>query len=297
MMQLWDAMESIPEYINAMEDLQEQSGRGGGKLHISDNVLAATANNSMIQKKAFPTTTSDYNKLKDSMRTWTKWKEMYLAAHEEEEREKRASNPDGNPFAGSAATSANQNNNNSQPGGGEYTPTDEMMDQLSGFLANLTAATTTSGDKMQQLIEANAALSANAAGAGTGETGTVALLTATNASLVKTNASNSRLITSLNQQLSKVRGSGGGTGGNDSGASIAFTIVKKKGQGDPTRWRVGIYCHSHGFGASHSSADCSCGKPGRFFSATHKVDATRTNQMGGNQDNKGWDSHLVGMPK
>ena len=57
----------------------------------------------MIAHGVFTTTTSDFNKLLDACQTWAAWKPLYIAAHDEEERAKRVTNPDGNPF-GSATT-------------------------------------------------------------------------------------------------------------------------------------------------------------------------------------------------
>ena len=294
MMGVWVATESIPEYINELEELQQTSVNA--ELPVTDKSLVAIANKSMIAHKVYPTTTSDFNKLPPAQRTWAVWKPLYLEAYEEEEREKNVSNAEGDPFGGAAT------HDNNQTGGAnsatDHHPTDQMMDQLSGYLANLQAATTNSGESMQQLMDANAALSAAAGPGGN----SLAKLVESNATLTTTNASQQKELTgsrikiaSLEKKLREQQSRRGGNAdnANDSGSAIAYTITRKIGCGNPREWRIGGYCHKHGYGANHNSTDCRAG--GR--DSSHKKDATRDNTMGGCQDNKGWDSHLVGMPR
>ena len=58
----------------------------------------------MIAHGVFTMTTSNFNKLPDAGRTWTAWKPLYIASHDEEERAMRVTNPDGNPFGAAADT-------------------------------------------------------------------------------------------------------------------------------------------------------------------------------------------------
>ena len=287
MMSVWGATESIPEYINELEELQQASEQAN--LPVTDASLVAIANKSMIAHGVFATTTSDFNKLPDAGRTWAAWKPLYIAAHDEEERAKRVTNPDGNPFGGAAARNIQQNN----------VPSDQMMDTLAGYLANLTASTNDGGDTMQQLVETNAALQAEAAAATSGGS-TISQIVANNTTLTATNAMQAKELVGARLKIAALekksreayanRRNGGDN--DDSGATIAFRIVKRSGQGPPASWKIGGYCHTHGFGCNHASANCRTGENNN----KHKKEATRSNTLGGCQDNKGWDSHLVGMP-
>ena len=174
-----------------------------------------------------------------------------------------------------------------------------MIDTLVGCLANLQASTNDGGDTMQQLVETNAALQAEATAATSGGA-TISQIVANNTTLTATNATQAKelvgarlKIAALEKKARKAyanRRNGGDN--NDSGATIVFVIVERSGQGPPASWKIGGYCHTYGFGCNHASANCRTGKNNN----SHKKAATRSNTLGGCQDNKGWDSHLVGMP-
>ena len=173
------------------------------------------------------------------------------------------------------------------------------MDTLAGYLANLTASTNDGGDTMQQLVETNAALQAEAAAATSGGS-TINQIVANNTTLTATNAIQAKELVGARLKIAALekksreayanRRNGGDN--DDSGATIAFRITKRSGQGPPASWKIGGYCHTHGFGCNHASANCRTGENNN----NNKRAATRSNTLGGCQDNKGWDSHLVGMP-
>jgi len=171
MMSVRESTESIPEYINGLEELQQASKQAN--LPVTDASLVVIANKSMIAHGVFTTTTSsDFNKLLDAGRTWAAWKSL---------RAKRVTNPDGNPFGGAASHKKQQNN----------VPSDQMIDTFAVFLANLHASINNGRDTMQQLVETNAALQAVAAAATSGGS-TINQIVANNTMLTATNATQAK---------------------------------------------------------------------------------------------------------
>ena len=166
-----------------------------------------------------------------------------------------------------------------------------MMGNMAGFLANLQASTTNSGDTMQQLVETNATLQASAVASTSGGLSLTQLatnnttLTTANATQAKKLAGARLKIATLKKKLRKANQRHGNTTNtsNNLGSAIAYTIVRHSGQGTPASWKIGGYCFKHKFGCNHPSDVCRTG----ITDAGYKKEATRLNTMGSCQDNKG----------
>ena len=78
---LFNDAEGIPQYINAMEDVQRKSKRA--KLVITDKYMHAVALKSLLQSGEYETETWEWSKLQKTQQTWKKWKitfrETYVA--------------------------------------------------------------------------------------------------------------------------------------------------------------------------------------------------------------------------
>ena len=71
-------MESIPQYIEAMERAQKQSKRANNE--IGDAMLVNMATKAMLATERFPKANEDWEDLPRAERTWSKWKKLYKAA-------------------------------------------------------------------------------------------------------------------------------------------------------------------------------------------------------------------------
>ena len=71
-------MESIPQYIEAMERAQKQSKRANNE--IGDAMLVNMGTKAMLATKRFPKANDNWEDLARAERTWAKWKEIYRAA-------------------------------------------------------------------------------------------------------------------------------------------------------------------------------------------------------------------------
>ena len=78
---LFNDAEGIPQYINAMEDVQRKSKRA--KLVIIDEYMHTVALKLLLQSGEYETETREWSKLQKTQQTWTKWKttfrETYVA--------------------------------------------------------------------------------------------------------------------------------------------------------------------------------------------------------------------------
>ena len=81
-------VDSIPEYIEAMEKAQEQSERADNK--ISDAMMVNIATKAVLSTECFPKTSDDWEDLLKKERTWPKWKTMYCDAYKKAKAKKKA---------------------------------------------------------------------------------------------------------------------------------------------------------------------------------------------------------------
>jgi hypothetical protein len=142
-----------------MEEAQKKAKRA--KLPILDIELAMYAVTSVLQSGDYKKETDKWEGRNASKKTWTEWKQAYLAAYARGINRQRAGATD-EPFTRAA--------NNTIPA----VPTD-VMDALTGSLDNLALAATSDKTAFQQLTAANLAL-----------TTTVSTLTIANKKLTKT---------------------------------------------------------------------------------------------------------------
>lgn len=240
MMSYYQDAEGIPEYINMLEDAQRKLARAN--LPMSDDQLLAIASTAVLASDHFPRPTDEWEALPRHQKTWGAWKTHYRAAHIARKRLLLASGRNV-PSSGSAhlATDASA-----------IPPT--TLAHLNGYLDNLAAAATNDHSSLAQLIDSNAALTAN-----------LATITASLASLTAAFA-----ILSAGKPV-------------PAPAAAPATTAR------PSRNRnlsVNGYCWTHGYrvGVGHNSLSCSNKATG------HKDTATRANIMGGSMANKGWDT-------
>ena len=71
--------EAIPEYINTLEDAQNQAGRAGQT--IANKTLLLFATTATLTTKKFPRTNDTWEDRAESYKTWENWKEAYKKAH------------------------------------------------------------------------------------------------------------------------------------------------------------------------------------------------------------------------
>jgi hypothetical protein len=154
MLLLYKKAASIPDFILTMEEAQKKAKRA--KLPILDIELAMYATTSMLQSGDYKKETNKWEGRNANKKTWTKWKQAYLAAYARGINRKLAGAAD-EPFTRAA--------NNIM-----MAATTDVMDALAGFLAATSYMTA-----LQQLTAANLAL-----------TPTVSTLTVTNKKLTET---------------------------------------------------------------------------------------------------------------
>ena len=78
---------SIPVYINMMDKATKKAAHA--KLSISNGMLVAIATKSILVSDRFSRTTDAWEYKNDVDKTWSEWKETYLAAHESRENRLR----------------------------------------------------------------------------------------------------------------------------------------------------------------------------------------------------------------
>ena len=72
-------VEGIAEYLNMLEDAQNQAGRAGQT--ISNKTLLLFMTTVMLTTEIFPGTSDDWEYRAESDKTWESWKEAYKKAH------------------------------------------------------------------------------------------------------------------------------------------------------------------------------------------------------------------------
>ena len=159
MLLLYKNAASMPDFILTMEEAQKKAKRA--ELPILDIELAMYAATSVLQSGDYKKETDEWEGRNAKKKTWTEWKQAYLAAYARGVNRQRAGATD-EPFTRAA--------NNIMPSA----PPD-VMDALAGSLDNLALAATNDKTALQQLTAANLAL-----------TTTVATLTSANKKLTET---------------------------------------------------------------------------------------------------------------
>ena len=79
MKQYFDEAESIPVYINMMDKAPQKAAHA--KLPISNGMLVTIATKAILVSDRFSRTTDAWEEKNDVDKTWSEWKETYLAAH------------------------------------------------------------------------------------------------------------------------------------------------------------------------------------------------------------------------
>ncbi len=149
----------MPDFILTIEEAQKKAKRA--ELPILDIELAMYATTSVLQSGDYKKETDKWQGRNASKKTWTEWKQAYLAAYARGINHQHAGATD-EPF-----TRATKN---TMPAA----PTD-VMDALAGSLDNLALAATSDKTTLHQLTAANLAL-----------TSTVSALTISNKKLTET---------------------------------------------------------------------------------------------------------------
>ena len=72
-------VESIPEYINMLEDVQRQAVRAGRT--ISYKTLLLFSSTTMLTSDRFPRANDNWEERGERENTWTQWKTAYKKAH------------------------------------------------------------------------------------------------------------------------------------------------------------------------------------------------------------------------
>ena len=96
----FDEASSIPVYINMMDTAQKNYDRA--KLPIYDNMLVAIATKAILAYDRFPHTNDAWEEKNDVYKTWSEWKETYLAAHNSREKRLRVAGDVGGHNFGTA---------------------------------------------------------------------------------------------------------------------------------------------------------------------------------------------------
>jgi hypothetical protein len=159
MLLLYKNAASMPDFILMMGEAQKKAKQA--KLPILDIALAMYAATSVLQSGDYKKETDEWVGRNANKKTWTKWKQAYLAAYAQGINSQHAGAMD-EPFTRAA--------NSIMPAA-----TTDVMDALAGSLNNLALAATSDKNALEQLTAANLAL-----------TTTVATLTVANKKLTKT---------------------------------------------------------------------------------------------------------------
>jgi hypothetical protein len=158
MLLLYKNAASMPGFILTMEEAQKKAKQA--ELPILDIELAMYAAFSVLQSGDYKKETDEWEGRNANKKTWTKWKQAYLAAYVRGINRQLAGATD-EPFTRAANSIMSA-------------ATTDVMDALLGSLNNLAVAATSNKTALQQLKAANLAL-----------TTTVATLTVANKKLTK----------------------------------------------------------------------------------------------------------------
>ena len=72
-------VEKIPEYINMLEDAQQQAGRA--RRTISDKTLLLFTSTATLTSERFWRTNDDWKERAERDKTWPQWNSAYKRAH------------------------------------------------------------------------------------------------------------------------------------------------------------------------------------------------------------------------
>lgn len=201
-------VESIPEYIEAMERAQEQSERADNK--ISDTMLVNIATRAMLSSERHPRTNDDWENLSKTERTWPKWKTMYRDADNKAKVKKKAR---GAQFGGLAnrTTPPAQANVANVANAPKKEPV--TLEELEGCFDSLATAAVTGKDSIESLLKNNSLLT-------------------------KTNAELSAVIKAQAAEIKSLASGGGGrrTRGNGGNGGL---VEMDPSQISPSAWRSG----------------------------------------------------------
>jgi hypothetical protein len=85
MHQYYVQADSIPQYINMLEDAQKKAKRAG--MPIADVELVMMASAAVLAAQHFPREVNDWEGLSSSARTWAAWKTAFCLAHVKHQRQ------------------------------------------------------------------------------------------------------------------------------------------------------------------------------------------------------------------
>ena len=138
-------VDTIPEYIEAMEKAQEQARRAENE--ISEAMVVNMATRAMLATERYPKANDDWEDLDKPQRTWATWKTMYRAADLKAKIKKKARHAQ---FGGMATKEADEKKDeDSQP---------VTLTELEDCFDSLATAAVTGKDSIDSLVKSNALL-------------------------------------------------------------------------------------------------------------------------------------------
>ena len=138
-------VDTIPEYIEAMEKAQEQAKRAENE--ISEAMIVNMATRAMLATERYPKANDDWEDLDKPQRTWAAWKKMYRAADLKAKIKKKAR---GAQFGGMATKEADEKKDE------ETKPV--TLGELEDCFDSLATAAVTGKDSIDSLVKSNALL-------------------------------------------------------------------------------------------------------------------------------------------
>ena len=150
----WD---TIPQYIEALEDTQQQAKCA--KMLIKDANLVIYATRSMLSTEQYPKANDLWEDLDRVDRTWKEWKAIYTKA-DRKDIVKCMTDENFEQFS-SAATGGAHGTVGVSGGGAEPPtgcPSPVTLDELEGCLDSLAGAAVTSKGTLDELVKSNATL-------------------------------------------------------------------------------------------------------------------------------------------
>ena len=197
-------VETVPEYVEALQDAQLQAKRA--KMPIEDTTLVMIATKAMLSTGRFPKADDLWEDLDRADRTWTKWKELYERA-DRKAIIKRMAAGDVEQFGGVAREG--------QPGRPAPLtlgrPAPLTLDDLEGCMDDLAGAATSSRETLDELVRSNAKLSQ---------------------AVADLSDANAKLVTKVENQaaeLKKQQKANGGGGGGGGGGTAAGGAARNDG--------------------------------------------------------------------
>ena len=143
-------VDSITEYIEAMEKAQEQVERVDNM--ISDAIMVNIATKAMLSTERSPKTNDDWEDLSKTERTWAKWKTMYRNADNKAKVKKKACGAQFGGLANKTALTAQVDD--------ESTPKKEpvTLEELESCFDSLATAAVMDKDFTETLLKNNTLL-------------------------------------------------------------------------------------------------------------------------------------------